>query len=395
MQRNLVLKEGKSQFQIKGSQFGINPYQRAWLEIDLHAIESNTSEIKSILTKECLLMAVVKADGYGHGAINVAKATINGGANSLGIATLKEGIELREAGINCPILVLGNLVDKDELQLCVKWKLMPTINNKREALLYQEIANKKKQYLEVQIKVDTGMSRLGCNLSEASELFKTIMNCKYLTLKGIYSHLALADKDEGYSDFTSKQQIAFDRLLKKLPGIKDICCHLANSAGTLRNQTLHYDMVRVGLAIYGYSPIKSEENTLKLQPALSVKAKITLIRTVPKGTGISYGHAHVTKRESRLAVVGIGYADGINRSLSDKISVICNGHLCPQIGTITMDQLIIDITDFPDISIGDVITLLGRDGDYVITANQWGELSGSIPWEILCGFKNRLPRIFI
>ena len=374
-----------------------NTCKRAWLEVDPKAIEANTSKIKKILSKNCILMAVVKADGYGHGAVNVAKAAIKGGAKSLGIATLKEGIELRKADIKCPILLLGNLIDEDELEACIDWSLMPTICNIKEALICEKLGRRKRKQISVQIKLDTGMTRLGCDLKEGKSLFNEIENSNYLKLEGIYSHLALADISEDLQScsFTQEQQSKFDQFINKLPNITNICCHLANSAGTLSDQSLHYNMVRVGLAIYGYSPIEDLEKKLKLKPALSVKARITLIRNVDEGIGVSYGHKFVTKRPSRLAVVAIGYADGINRLLSGKISVLCKSHRLPQVGAITMDQLLIDITDFADIQLGDVVTLLGLDGELSITPTQWGSLCGSITWEILCGFKHRLPRIVI
>ena len=373
-----------------------NQRNRAWLEVNHKNIELNTCKVKEILAKGCLLMAVVKADGYGHGAVTVAKAAIKGGANQLGVATLQEGIELREAGIKYPILVLGNLIDIEELKVCLHWNLMPTLSDTREANLCEEIAKNKNQVFAVHLKFDTGMSRLGCSTKEAPRLINFVANARHLDLVGLYSHLALADKEESKNSksFTNKQIEEFRKIILKAPN-NSICFHLANSAGTLLNKKIHYDMVRIGLAIYGYSPLKDRNNILKLKPALTVKAKITLIRDVAKGVGVSYGHEFITKRPSRLAVVSIGYADGINRSLSGKISVICNGQLFPQVGAITMDQMLIDITNSAGIEIGNVVTLLGNEGEQEVSANEWAALSGLIPWEILCGFKHRLPRVVI
>ncbi len=373
-----------------------NLQNRAWLEINHKNIELNTLKIKEILSKECLLMAVVKADGYGHGAVTVAKAAMKGGANQLGVATLQEGIELREAGIESPILVLGSLIDIEELKACLDWNLMPTLSDAREINVCKDIAKKKNQIFSVHLKFDTGMSRLGCSTKEAPRLISLINNARHLSLKGLYSHLALADegKSKNCKNFTNKQIEEFEKIIFKAPNNR-VCFHLANSAGTLINNKIHYDMVRVGLAIYGYSPFRDGNNILGLKPALSVKAKITLIRDVAKGVGVSYGHQFITERPSRLAVVAIGYADGINRSLSGKMSVICNGQLFPQVGAITMDQLLIDITNSTGIEIGSVVTLLGNQGKQAVTANEWVSLSGLIPWEILCGFKHRLPRVVI
>ncbi len=368
--------------------------QRAWIEVESSAIESNTHSLRNVIADSCLLMAVVKADGYGHGAETVARAAINGGADNLGVATLQEGIELRLAGLNCPILLLGNLIKPDELRACLHWRLMPTLSNIREALICQEIAESVGLQFNVHLKVDTGMTRLGCDLNLALALISQIDDLNNLVLKGVYSHLALADNES--STVTRQQQQKFEKLLTAMgERRKEVCCHLANSAGTLREASLHYDMVRVGLAIYGYTPIAHLKTNLGLKPALALKARVTFIRQVPKGVGVSYGHAFITQRPTRLAVVGIGYADGVNRALSGRISALINGYSLPQVGSITMDQLVLDATDCPELEVGSVVTLLGSDGDNSITPQHWSDLSGSIPWEVLCGFKNRLPRIVI
>ncbi len=376
----------------------IDPRQRAWVEVFPEAIKANTQAIKRLLSDNCLLMAVVKADGYGHGSETVAEAALDGGANNLGVATLQEGLDLRKAGIKCPILILGNLVNVEDLKACLRCDLMLTLSSSNEAFLCQELAQAMGKKINVHIKVDTGMTRLGCNLSIASELITLVENFPNVSLHGIYSHLALADaqKNSKAELFTYQQKEKFEALLANLR-IKNklFCRHLANSAGTLRDKELHFDMVRVGLALYGYSPFEYVNHDCALKPALAVRARITLIRDVPAGIGVSYGHCFVTERPSRLAVVGIGYADGISRALSGRISVLIDGIAVPQVGSITMDQLVIDITDNPNISVGAVVTLLGVDGGMAITPYEWSKVSGSIPWEILCGFKYRLPRVVI
>ncbi|WP_320666889.1 alanine racemase [Prochlorococcus sp. MIT 1307] len=371
-----------------------DPRQRAWIEIQPAAIESNARILKDLIADSCLLMAVVKADGYGHGAQTVARAALLGGADTLGVATLQEGLELRQSGITCPILLLGNLINSEELAACLHSRLMPTISSSREALLCQKVAEDRGVKFRVHLKVDTGMTRLGCDLTKALALIQTIDRCNDVDLQGVYSHLALADDE--FSSVTTKQYQRFEELLGSLKQKHhDLCFHLANSAGTLRDQAFHYDMVRVGLALYGYSPLKKFQGDLGLQPALSLKAKVTLVREVAKGVGVSYGHRFITKRSSRLAVVGIGYADGVSRALSGRLLVLINGRPLSQVGNITMDQLVLDVTDRLDVGPGSVVTLLGSDGKNCITPQQWSDWSGSIPWEVLCGFKNRLPRIVI
>ncbi len=376
----------------------IDPRQRAWVEVFPEAIKKNTLVVKKLLSKDCALMAVVKADGYGHGSTTVAQAALSGGASHLGVATLQEALDLRQSGIACPILILGSLFTEEDFKTCLNWDLMPTLSDFKEAVLCQKIASSQKKKLFVHIKLDTGMTRLGCDLKVAQDLIDFVDDLDNLCLNGIYSHLALADT-ELYSTgttFTSMQKERFRKILLNLQSRKQpFFRHLANSAGTLRDQELHFDMVRVGLAIYGYNPFNNAQVNYSLTPALAVRAKVTLIRTVPSDTGVSYGHSYVTKRATRLAVVGIGYADGVNRSLSGKISVLIQGRFYPQVGSITMDQLLVDITDQSDIQVGSVVTLLGQDGNEVISAFEWSNAIGSIPWEVLCGFKYRLPRVVI
>tara|TARA_Y100001968_G_scaffold309886_1_gene330203 strand:- start:486 stop:1676 length:1191 start_codon:yes stop_codon:yes gene_type:complete len=378
----------------------IDPRQRAWLEVSSGAIEGNARILKDLIGENCLLMAVVKADGYGHGAETVARAALLGGASCLGVATLQEGIELRKSGLVCPILLLGSLSNVDELSSSLHWDLMPTLSGIREAMLCHNLAEATGKKFKVHLKIDTGMSRLGCHLNEAIQVVNAIDRLDNLSLEGIYSHLAMADGplEEESKKVTFSQQKKFESLLDCLKSRKhSLCFHLANSAGTIRDKGLHYNMVRVGLALYGYNPLDqaSFANSLLLQPAMSVKARITLIRDVPVGTGVGYGHSFKTTRNSRLAVVGIGYADGVSRALSGKISALFKGDLLPQVGAITMDQLVLDITDKPELKIGNIVTLLGCEGPKSISARHWSDLSGSIPWEVLCGFKHRLPRVVV
>lgn len=373
-----------------------NPRQRAWLEVSDSAIEANARALKRHLGPSCDLMAVVKADGYGHGAETVAKASVRGGATSFGVATLQEGIDLRNAGLDQPVLVLGHLSQPDDLRACLQWRLMPTLSSMREALLCQNLADSSGRRFPVQLKLDTGMTRLGCDWKEGNRLAHAIQQLDQLHLCGIYSHLALADgeRDGHAAQVTTLQEERFESITRELrsPTLKR---HLANSAGTLRDSRLHHDLVRVGLALYGHCPSEHLDGILNLEPAMSVKAKVSLIREVPPGVGVSYGHRFVTKRPSRLAVVSIGYADGVSRCLSCRIHALHDGHTLPQVGAITMDQLILDATEHKGLESGDVVTLLGRDGEQTISPRSWAELADSIPWEVLCSFKHRLPRLVI
>ncbi len=374
-----------------------DPRSRAWVEVDSKVIENNSRVLKNFIGEDCLLMAVVKADGYGHGAETVAKAALRGGADSLGVATLEEGIQLRNAGLKCQILILGNLINSEELYSSFCWDLVPTISGIREAIICNNIAENNHKKFLIHLKVDTGMTRLGCNCNEVNELISKIDYLENISLKGIYSHLAIAESGQGKNNNKNFTQIQLNRFGKVLNDVgkrhQALCRHLSNSAGTLLDSRLHFDMVRVGLSLYGYFPANDFDSDLRLQPALKVKARVTLIRDVEKGIGVGYGHFFKTQRKSKLAVVAIGYADGVSRNLSGKISASIDGVLVPQVGAIAMDQMVFDITDKPDIKIGQVLTLLGTDGEVCISPQNWSDLLGSIPWEVLCSFRNRLPRV--
>jgi len=373
-----------------------HPRQRAWVEVNEAALEANARSLRRSLAPGSALMAVVKADGYGHGAVPVARAAAAGGASCFGVATLQEGVELRQAGLQQPVLVLGNLTHPEELRACLHWQLMPTLSGMREALLCQNLAAGSGRPLAVHLKLDTGMARLGAPWQEGQRLVEAIASLEAVDLAGLYSHLADADAPGwGLDPLTQKQQQRFDAVLTGLQqaGLSSGNRHLANSAATLRSPQLHYDLVRVGLALYGHRPAAHLGDALALQPAMQVRARVSLMRTVPAGVGVSYGHRFTTSRPSRLAVVGIGYADGVPRLLSNRLQVLFRGRPVPQVGAITMDQLVLDATDVPELDQGAVVTLLGEDGGARIDPLAWSEPCGTIPWEILCGFKHRLPRL--
>jgi alanine racemase len=370
--------------------------QRAWVEIDPGAITANVRALRRHVGDRTGLMAVVKADGYGHGAVPVARAALEGGAGSFGVATLSEGVELRQAGIDAPVLVLGNLTQPEELRSCLRWQLMPTISSMREALLCHNLASGSGRRMAVQLKVDTGMTRLGVAWEEGPRLVEALAGLESVELRGVYSHLACADASPPHDDgLTALQRQRFEAVLGRLEqqGSATGARHLANSAGTLRCPSLHYDLVRVGLSLYGHLPAPHLDGVVTLRPAMQVHARVTLLRDVPAGVGVSYGHRFRTTRPSRLAVVAIGYADGVPRLLSDRMQVLFGGRRLPQVGAITMDQLVIDATDAVGLETGSVVTLLGRQGEESITPADWSETCGTIPWEILCGFKHRLPRL--
>ena len=371
--------------------------QRAWIEVKGKAIETNVRQLRSKLSKNCQFMAVVKADGYGHDAKLVSEYAIKGGASQLGVATLNEGIKLRSSGVKKPILILGNLYTKRDLIICFKNDLMPTISSIRECLICNNIGKHFGLKFPLHLKVDTGMSRLGFEYDKFVQQFAKIKSFENILINGIYSHLSSADEANALDpkSITQLQRLKFNELLKQinLDRNNEIKIHLANSAGMLINKDFHFHMVRVGLSMYGYSPLDKIDKNLSLKPALSLKVKVAFIRTIDKGVSVSYGGKFVSHRKTKLAVLSIGYADGVPRNLSGKIDVIHNNKFYPQVGSITMDQMMVDITDSNEIKVGSTMVLLGSDGDKTISPLEWARKSNTIPWEILCSFKNRLPRV--
>ncbi|WP_363080094.1 alanine racemase [Leptolyngbya sp. 'hensonii'] len=371
--------------------------QRAWVEIDLAAVAHNVRQLRQSLAPTTALMAVVKADAYGHGAVTIAQTALQQGATWLGVATIMEGLELREAGIEAPILLLGGTYTHEQVRAIAGGALQPTLCSPKQALIFAE-ALEAMPYpgaLPVHLKLDTGMSRLGTSWTEAVEFARLVDCIPNLQIAGIYSHLATADSPD--PTVMGLQQSRFDQAIGQIraAGIAVPCLHLANSAAALADHALHYDMVRVGLAVYGLYPAVHLRGTIELRPVMQVKARITQVKTIPAGMGVSYGYRFMADRETRLAVVGIGYADGVPRNLSGQMTVLVRGQRIPQIGAITMDQLMLDVNQIPDVQEGEVVTLLGQEGHDRISADDWANNLGTISWEILCGFKHRLPRVAI
>ncbi|MBW4686591.1 MAG: alanine racemase [Komarekiella atlantica HA4396-MV6] len=371
--------------------------QRAWVEIDLGALSYNVQQLVQFLSPRTQLMAVVKADAYGHGAVTVAQTVLQSGASWLGVATVPEAIQLREGGIKAPIVILGATHTPEQIHAIAHWKLQPTLCSPKQALVFSNILEEMNydSPVPVHIKLDTGMSRLGTNWQQASEFVQLVQRLPHLSIASIYSHLATADSLD--TTVMKEQHRRFEEAIAhiKAIGIQPPCLHLANSAAALTDPALHYDIIRAGLAIYGLYPAPHLQNVINLKPVLQLNARITQVKTISPGTGVSYNHQFIAPHELRLAVVGIGYADGVPRSLSNKMQVLIRGQRVSQIGTITMDQLMLDVSAIPNVQEGEVVTLLGEQGNERISADDWAEQLNTISWEILCGFKHRLPRVAV
>ena len=368
--------------------------QRAWVEIDLNALADNVSALKAWLGPKTKLMAVVKADAYGHGAETVAQIALSKGADNLAIATLAEGVELRQAGITAPILILGAINAVEDIKALAAWELEATICNESQAEIFDRTLAQLGKTARVHLKLDTGMSRLGTSWQAAVKFVSQVRHLSNLEIASVYSHFATADdRDRTVMDLQHQRfQNAMAQL--KLDGFTPPLVHLANSAAALGDRSTHYDLVRVGLALYGLYPAPHLNEVLNLKPTLQVKAKVTQVKTILPGEGISYGRKFITEAETKVAVVGIGYADGVPRNLSNRIKAIVNGQLASQIGAITMDQLMLKIDNLGHVKAGDVVTFIGQQGRLKITADDWANKLDTISWEILCGLKHRLPRIY-
>lgn len=371
--------------------------ERAWVEVDLGALAHNVRQVRRRLSPTTDLMAVVKADAYGHGAIAIAQTALRSGASWLGVATIPEGIELRNAGIQAPILVLGAVNAPEQVEAIAHWHLQPTLCNPKQALVFSETLGQLHVAapLPVHLMVDTGMSRLGTCWEDAAEFVQWVQRLPHLNIASVYSHLATADDPD--PSMMQLQHQRFEQAIAQLHavGIAPPRFHLANSAATLSAPDLHYDMVRTGLILYGLHPAPHLVPDIDLQPVLQVKARVTQVKPLAAGSGVSYGHSFVAPHDLTLAVIGIGYADGVPRLLSNRLSGLVRGQRVPQIGAVTMDQMMLDVSAVPDLQPGEIVTLLGQDGNEIITADDWANDLGTISWEIICGFRHRLPRVTV
>lgn len=363
------------------------------MEVDLSAIASNVKAIKKLIGSKVSLLAVVKANAYGHGAVEVARIALRHGAIMLGVATLEEGIELRKAGIDASILLLGPT--PVEFNRLLFYRLEPTLYDLETAVRLSDYLKKRKRSLKVHLKLDTGMGRLGVSAKEAMEFVHKVAKLPHLEMTSLYSHLATAEEEE--EGFAEEQHRRYQSFLKQLGDLKKRISytHIANSAATLGKPVMHENLVRAGLALYGLYPHPYLKKKVDLKPALSVKSRISFIKTVPVGTSISYGRNFTARKETQVATLSIGYADGLPRSFSNNFSVLVRGQWAPIIGNITMDQCMADISDVKDAKIGDEVVLLGIQGSRQITAEDWAKKLNTINYEVVCSFKARLPRVFI
>ncbi len=368
----------------------INTKRDAWVEINLDAIEKNINELKTFIRKDSKILAVVKADAYGHGSIMIAPTLLASGVDYLGVASIDEGMELRNNKFTCPILVLGAApvwAFDYAAQNNISLSLFSDNHIEAAELTYKKTGLKTKAH----IKLDTGMNRIGVQKEEALNYIKRVQKSEAIELQGIFTHFACAEDEE----ITNEQLNIWNEIIKN-SDTKGLLLHCFNTAAAIAQyKEDEYNMVRLGLALYGLLPDlpKFTKKIPNLIPAMSLKGRITNIHTAHKGSGVSYSHTFKAKKETKIATIPIGYADGADRRLSNKIYGILNGIKVPQIGNITMDQMMFDITGI-DANEGDVITLLGTDGNETLLINEWAKILGTINYELICRLKARLSRVY-
>ena len=352
----------------------------------MSAISHNTTLVKQLVGPKTAVMAVVKANGYGHGAVPAARAALKGGASWLGVSSVPEGIELRKAGITEPILNLG-YTPPAALSAAVASKLSLTVYDRDGLDLVKMAATE----IGVHVKVDSGMHRLGAVPEEAVQLAMDVDADPNLQLEGFWTHFADADRDLA---FTKEQlRIFLDaRAALVRGGVANFLSHAAGSAGLLRLPEARLDLVRAGLIIYGVRPVRGWTDLPTLRPALTWQTIVTHVMTVPTGGSVGYGRRFRAQAPARVATIALGYADGLHRSASEGGQAIVRGMVVPMAGTISMDQAALDVTNVRGVAPGDVVTLIGRDGQAMLTADDLAQASGTISYEVLCAISSRVPR---
>jgi len=369
-------------------------YYRVYANIDLDAIYENVVNAKKLTKPGTKLMAIIKADAYGHGAVEVAR-TLDDVADAYGVAILEEGIELRQAGIDKPVLILGYtpmalypaMIKHDIATAVFTWKMAQEISQTAEAL---------GRTARIHIKLDTGMSRIGFKQDDESlETICRIAKLPNISIDGCFTHFARMDETD--KTWALKQFERYQDFVKRLEeaGVTFPVKHVSNSAGIIEMPQVNLDMVRDGIAVYGMYPSEEvDKSKILLRPAMELKAYVSYVKTLEPGVQISYGGTFTTTRETRVATVPVGYADGYPRALSGKGHVLIHGQYAPILGRVCMDQFMVDVTDIPDVTQGDDVTLVGRDRDGYISIEEVANMAYSFNYEFVCDVGKRVPRVY-
>lgn len=360
--------------------------------IDLAGLRWNFEQVKKQVGPAVRIVSMVKANGYGHGAPEVARALAAAGCDAFGVATLEEGIELREAGIPSSILVLAG-VYPDQFDALLQNKFTPALCEREALKCLEKLARKQQVSLLFHLKVDTGMGRIGFLASEIDSWISELGDLRALKLEGVFSHFSHAESVQG--DYTKKQLKTFQKVVQRLrtDGYDPRWVHLANSAAVITLPEAYFTMVRPGIMLYGVPPSSEMAARIDLKPCLTWKTAVLQLKKVPKGASISYGQTFVTKRESWIASLPVGYADGYHRLLSNRGSVLVKGKRAPVAGRVCMDLTMIDVTDIAGVRQGDEVVLLGKQGEETISADEMAGWADTISYEILTSISGRVPRI--
>jgi alanine racemase len=372
-----------------------NKYLRpAHLEIDLKALASNLRNIKRRLGKKVELLAVVKADGYGHGAYEISKTALENGAGSLGVAFLEEGIELRKKGIKSPILILSPEFYGRDKEI-IEYNLLPVVDDLDFVRSLDRQAKKQNKVAEVFLKIDTGMRRYGIEPSSVLDFAKGIQRMENSKLKGVLSQFSTTEDKDG--DFAEKQLYFFKKAFGQLEELNSnrLIRSIANSGAFLKLPQSYFNQVRVGILMYGIYPSPKMTRQVNVMPVMSLKSRIVQIKEVSKGESIGYGRTFITNKRTKIGTIPLGYADGYPWQLSNKGRVLVKGKMVPVIGRICMDAFMVDLTNLPDVIIGEEVVLLGKQGKEKIEAHQISKWANSFSYEIVSRMGKRLPRIYL
>ena len=367
-------------------------FRHNYCEIDLSAIRHNVGVMRSCLEEGVDFLAVVKADGYGHGAVQVARAALEAGAKMLAVAIPEEGVQLRQAGIDAPILVLGG-IEEDAADIVVACDLTQVVFDEERILALERAGEKYQRAAKVHLKLDTGMSRIGVRTKEeAQRLIRLIDSLSHVELTGCFTHMATADED--FFEDTHAQIARFGMLCDAIAEVHPgkIIRHAANTASIFRYPQAHFDMVRGGIALYGYPPVKEAAG---LRTAMRWVAHGVYVKTIHPGDKVSYGGLFEAEKPTRVMTVPVGYADGYRRGLTGKGAVLVRGQRARILGRVCMDQIMVDVTDIPDAQAGDEVVLLGVQGHDMIDADEMAAWLGTISYEVICSPSKRVPRVYV
>jgi len=365
---------------------------KTWAEINLGAVRYNIKNIQKKLGKNIDLMAIVKCNAYGHGAIEVSGQALNLGVKALGVSSLYEGIELRDIYKDVPIIVLSSGMSGQSEEF-IKYNLSAVVCTWQMTNALADAARKRGTRAKVHIKVDTGMGRIGVWHERADEFIRQVYMMPDVEIEGICSHFATSDEQN--LDFARQQFNWFNRCLEKIKDLPIKFKHISNTGAIFNLPEAHLNMVRPGLSIYGVSPSEYVKGSEKLKPALSLKTKIAFLKEIPKGRTLSYARTYKTKKEMKVATLPVGYGDGYPLSLSNKGYVLIRGKKARILGTVTMDQIMVDVTDIKDVKTEDIAVLIGKQGTEEITATEVARITGTIPYEIFTSINKRVQRVYL